>query len=127
MDPVVLYILARTDAKSMRESAGLTAAQVAHAANQMVATISEKFKPLLLEWENETKMGFGTTIVLETDGDTMYSRIEYALNNGFHAGIVHDPTFPLFDGDILHLVPFDTCAFLLCRKSHKIVDDLPRR
>ena len=55
MDPVVLYILARTDAKSMRESAGLTAAQVAHAANQMVATISEKFKPLLLEWENETK------------------------------------------------------------------------
>jgi len=31
---------------------------------------------------------------------------------GYVAGVVHDPTYPLVDGEVVHHIPLDTCAYI---------------
>jgi hypothetical protein len=72
-------------------------------------------------WKRQTRQGFGTTITLGVviqDGktaplgiDVIRSTIEAARNAGFPAEVIHDPTYPLVDGSVLHLIPLDTCAY----------------
>lgn len=127
MSDVIQYILMRSDLASLNP--GKAAAQACHAANQCVAEIDprdEKKTDLLREWEAETGKGFGTTIVLAVDERKLRSRIAYAQHLGLHAGILHDPTYPLVDGASVHLIPLDTCGFIFARKgdAFPVVGDL---
>lgn len=135
-DPVILYVLMRNDLKSM--TAGRAAAHAAHAANQMVyhlreigdAAFDDTYERMLQEWEEQAD-GFGTTIVLAADIDCIRETVKAAMGcakaDPIAAGIVHDPTYPLRDGEITHLIALDTCGFVFARRSvaKPFVGDLP--
>jgi hypothetical protein len=35
------------------------------------------------------------------------------------AGVVHDPTYPIVDGDVVHHIPLDTCAYVFVPNKEK--------
>jgi peptidyl-tRNA hydrolase len=104
-----LYILMRTDLASMNP--GKAVAQGAHAANQFTDSVGvdeEQFKL----WVGETNSGFGTTITLGVTGAQLAHKVNLASLLGFPAGVTHDPTYPLRDGAVTHLIPLDTCGYV---------------
>ena len=136
----VLYILMRTDLTSM--NAGKAMAQASHASNAFVygelqrwmahpvKTGWEKFKMFFglkvfvdddfLKWVNETKQGFGTVLVLAVNESQMRFTTTAAQKYGLMADFVHDPTYPLRDGDTTHFLPLDTCAYVFADKNDPI-------
>ena len=109
MNPV-LFILMRTDMDSM--NAGKAMAQSAHAANQFVFSQQLENPDLLYkEWLRQG-YGFGTTIVLGVKEEEMKNTIKLLSSFGSTCGIVRDLTYPVRDGEITHLVPIDTCAYV---------------
>lgn len=117
-----LYILMRNDLASL--NAGKAVAQGSHAANQMVSELrkqtdrqvffkSDSISAALGVWEEEAN-GFGTCIVLSVNEKQMRDSVAKALNDALpsHAGICHDPTYPLLDGATCHHIPVDTCAYV---------------
>lgn len=109
----------RTDMISMNP--GKAVAQGAHAANQCIFEAELKtgdpIQNLVVEWENQTKKGFGTTITLGVSEKEMRAAVMVAQAMGIHSNITHDPTYPLIDGEIVHLLPLDTCAYVFGRKE----------
>ncbi|CAM6053368.1 unnamed protein product [Sphagnum tenellum] len=137
LSPVYLYILMRTDLASLNP--GKAAAQASHCSNQMKYEAEAYIRSfagttghnpdlafMLKEWEQETGKGFGTCIVLGVKEAQMREVVAIAEEMGLHAGITHDPTYPLLDGETLHLIPLDTCAYIFARKSDAalVVGDL---
>lgn len=128
-DMPVLFILMRTDLASMNP--GKAIIQGSHAANMAVYEAGgTKF---LKEWEEQAG-GYGTGVSF--DGGS-YDRINEVLlkieaqkflhpqlNDVFY-GWLHDPTYPLRDGDVTHFIPLDTCAYVFCRAgswAHDLLD-----
>ena len=123
MDDIVLYILLRNDLVSLTGTPneriiGKACAQVSHASNKFVFDIqksdNEELKRKLNIWEDDR--GFGTCVVLQANAEEMYNIVE-ELNRYGCAGIVNDPTYPLKDGKVTHLIPLDTCAYVFGSKS----------
>lgn len=117
-DPLIAYVLMRTD---VPDYFGPKAqAQSNHAGTKMIfdALSSGNMELLaeLTEWEQEAG-GFGTCIVLHATAQQMRQAVSLAELLGVHAGIVHDPTFPVRDGDRYTTLPIDTCAYVFGRKS----------
>lgn len=115
-----LYILMRTDLASMNP--GKAVAQGSHAANAFIHEASimpenSNLSSLIREWSRQTHQGFGTCITLGVNAEQMYEVTVAAQAEGFHANIVHDPTYPLRDGDFVHLIPLDTCAYVFGDKD----------
>jgi peptidyl-tRNA hydrolase len=123
-----LYILMRNDLASMNP--GKAVAQGSHAANQMIyeATIATDpmavalngpaangLADLVQEWSTAAR-GFGTCIVLGVNEAEMRATVEAAKAAGIHAGITHDPSYPVRDGDSFYTVPLDTCGYVFARK-----------
>jgi peptidyl-tRNA hydrolase len=114
-----LYILMRTDLASMNP--GKAVAQGAHAANQFQTRAQSKTpatitRLLYEDWAGSAD-GFGTTITLGVNEKQMRSAVDYANRCGFMSGVVHDPTYPLVDGECLHLLPLDTCGWVFGEKT----------
>jgi len=131
-----LYILMRTDLASM--NAGKAVAQGAHAANQFQTAMQRHFDEcketghdskgiqVYQDWlaQGCGTAGFGTTITLEVTGAELETTVKAAIQSGdFLAGITHDPTYPLRDGQVTHLIPLDTCGFVFGYK-HQLVEML---
>ena len=115
----VLYILMRNDMASMNP--GKAMAQASHASNSfqhhMNVVLKDENDGLAAEkffndWANTTNQGFGTVLTLAVDEDTMRERVAMASEMGFYAKVVHDPTYPLVDGQTVHFIPVDTCAWI---------------
>jgi len=129
----ILYILMRSDLDSLNPGKGM--AQACHAANMAVATGDLKGSKLVEEWESQTNDKFGTTITL--DGGS-WSNIQSILaeidaknwikhGGDFFYGNVLDPTYPVRDGAVTHLLPLHTCAWVFARvgdAAHKILQTL---
>ena len=124
-DPIMAYVLMRTDVPGYLS--GKAMAQSNHAGTMMVfkaynilsepdAVGVHPIRDLMLEWEKEGG-GFGTCIVLKVTGPEMRQAVSLAKLMGIHAGIVHDPSYPVFDGEKVQTIPLDTCAFVFGRKS----------
>ena len=118
MNPV-LFLLMRTDLDSMNP--GKACAQAAHAANALehhylnLLEHTEANDDLVIaydKWQKQTPQGFGTTIVLGGEMDNIRVDIDHLADTGFLAGVVHDPTYPLVDGSVTHLIALDTCAYV---------------
>ena len=112
-----LYILMRNDMESM--NAGKAMAQASHASNAfekyasaLEKTATKEWKAPLHQWRNETPQGFGTVLVLAVNEQQMRQAVETSQALGFVSGVVHDPTYPLRDGDTTHFLPVDTCAYV---------------
>jgi hypothetical protein len=116
----VLYIIARTDLASMNR--GMFAAHAAHAARHVdgvmqnaeqgsaTAAIAEG---AYARWCAETPQRFGTVLTLDGGGlEAVRGVVAQAHSRGFAAAMTHDPEYPVFDGDYVHLVPTDTCGWV---------------
>lgn len=105
----------RNDLDSLNSGKGM--AQAAHAANCFVEDIgklsvaSDEYASYR-EWKTQTTQGFGTTIVLESPLIDIEMAVAYHKNLGYVADIVLDPTYPIKDGQITHLVPLITCGYI---------------
>jgi len=117
-DTLVLYILMRTDLDSLNP--GKAMAQANHAFGALKNCIRSKIlrQKDYLAWQETTPQDFGTVIVLGgNEGE-----IQVALDNIHRfklpvvAGWVHDPTYPIRDGEVTHLIPLNTCAFVFGTK-----------
>jgi len=99
-------------------------AQAAHAANAFIYDVDEKMRKaettiwseqatFVREWQRTTRQGFGTTITLDVGSDkTLNEHIEEAQELSLFSGVVHDPTYPVRDGNVTHLIPVDTCGYI---------------
>jgi len=116
-----LYVFARSDLASL--TPGKLAAQVAHAASQAANRAYFSGTDTLAfvaynEWEKSAD-GFGTTIVLNAYDLSDITYTEAVAGNllptnfdrcdALMSGIVHDPSYPVRDGEKTHLIPLDTC------------------
>jgi hypothetical protein len=129
-----LYILMRSDMESLNP--GKMVAQGAHAANQFAfnmnklkaayhhpvgdATLTETTGLLIdmfAQWETSTPDGFGVTICLDVNGTQLPLVVAAAQQMNLCAGVTHDPSYPLLDGKVLHLLPLDTCGYVFGDKS----------
>lgn len=120
----VLYILMRNDLASM--NSGKAIAQGSHAANAFVyhlqafaqvynAKPTDSGLPVLngfSSWENSTPQGFGTVLTLEGKMSSIYDTVDIFKKLGYIASVIHDPTYPLVDGEVVHHIPLDTCAYV---------------
>lgn len=117
-DEPVLYILMRSDMASLNP--GKACAQAAHAMSMLVENFSLGMKnsaELFREWVEQGRY-FGTTIVLSTDDVVpLHSYVGMAMTLKLATGVVHDPTYPIKDGDCTHHIPVDTCAYIFGRRS----------
>lgn len=109
-----LYILMRNDMESLTPGKGM--AQASHAANQFETAMKKDVMDLNIHqgyeyWKTEAN-GFGTAIVLSVDYNELLLNIDYAKSRFFLADFVHDPTYPVEDGKVTHLVPIDTCGYI---------------
>ena len=109
----ILYILMRTDLDSMNP--GKAMAQASHASNQFVATLPKDAHDIYNEWLQCN--GFGTVLVLGVTEVQMRTSVAVANALDLVSDVVHDPTYPLRDGDSTHLIPLDTCAFVFGNKE----------
>lgn len=128
----VLYILARNDIASMNP--GKLAAQVAHAAthfeqllpklltNSKDQEYNNRLSALVAAWRGDRY--FGTTIVLEETDTKSFE----AFPRDAHwtvtseddivvCGTVTDPTYPLRDGSVTHLISLETCHYIFFDKD----------
>jgi peptidyl-tRNA hydrolase len=119
-DYPVQYILMRSDLDSMNP--GKAMAQAAHASTVMTRafenTPSMPQYDDYVEWVKATKQGFGTCIVLDGKNDAVLDYVtREAIRTGIYAQIIHDPTYPVSDGGVCHLIPVNTCVVLFGMKS----------
>jgi len=119
-----LYILMRNDMESM--NAGKAMAQASHASNAFVKHANEALPDFNLgqlfpQWKLETEQGFGTVLVLAVNEKQMRQAVETSEVMGLVSGVVHDPTYPLRDGDTTHFLPVDTCAYVFADRANPMV------
>ena len=118
----VLYILMRTDLDSMNP--GKAMAQASHAGSTFVHNAEPGYnvdEELFNAWQKETQQGFGTVLVLGVTEVQMRTAIAVAESFGvdkFPCEIIHDPTYPLQDGDTTHFIPVDTCGYIFGDKEN---------
>ena len=126
----VLYILMRTDLDSMNP--GKAMAQASHASNAFVNydininTINGTEDNVFMreDWKNQTEQGFGTVLVLGVTESQMRTAVTVATVSNFVSGIVHDPTYPLRDGDTTHFIPLDTCGYVFGDKDDLLLQSI---
>lgn len=78
-----------------------------------------------MDWKKPTKENggqfFGTTLVLAVNELQMNTAAAVAISMGYVAGVVHDSTYPLRDGDCCHFLPLDTCAYIFGDKNDPLL------
>lgn len=118
--PYTFYILMRTDLRSMNAGKAMAQASHAYGALKKRARSHLGMQKLFLGWMDQTDQEFGNTIVLgATEGEIkrVLDRASRFFGKTTLSGWVHDPTYPLRDGAITHLIPLNTCAFLFATRE----------
>ena len=112
----------RTDLDSMNP--GKAMAQASHAGSTFVHNAEPGYnvdEELFNAWQKETPQGFGTVLVLGVTEVQMRTAVAVAESFGvdkFPCEIIHDPTYPLQDGDTTHFIPVDTCGYIFGDKEN---------
>jgi hypothetical protein len=115
-DSVALYILMRTDMASLNP--GKAVAQGTHATNLFerdIRVLRKDFPnaPNVLAYDAWTAdRGFGTAITLSVNGTQLETLTAQAVEMGCISGLCTDPTYPLRDGDVVHLLNINTCSYI---------------
>ena len=84
-------------------------------------TVGLEIERLANIWQNDTSQGFGTVLVLGVNETQMRTAVDIAEKLDYVAGVVHDPTYPLMDGDFCHFLPLDTCAYIFGDKNDPVL------
>lgn len=122
MDDIRLYILMRTDMASLNPGKAMAQANHAYGAFKKMLRTYPARNPIDLytEWQKQTDQDFGTTITLggsEREIEDVVTFAQNFLSPNVTAGWVRDPSYPLKDGDTLHLIDVRTCAFVFGKKE----------
>jgi hypothetical protein len=128
-NPFLFYVLMRTDLESLNAGKAMAQANHAYGAAKKRIRSNIALQAKYLEWMATTPQEFGTTLVLgATEGEIkrVLDRASRFFGRSSISGWVHDPTYPLRDGAVTHLIPLNTCAFLFCNKEdgHELVSHL---
>lgn len=115
----VLYILMRTDLDSMNP--GKAMAQASHASNAFISRYGHEPEPK--DW-SDTSQGFGTVLVLGVTHMQMQTAVHIAKLSNIMSDVVHDPTYPLRDGETTHFIPLDTCAYVFGDKDDPLLQSI---
>ena len=70
---------------------------------------------------------FGTVLVLGVNEAQMRTAVDVVFNCGvdkFPCDIIHDPTYPLQDGDTTHFIPVDTCGYIFGDKDNVLLQSI---
>ncbi len=124
----VLYILMRNDLDSLNP--GKAMAQASHASNAFVHSVEPAYnvdEVLFRTWEESTPQGFGTVLVLSVTEEQMETAVKVAESFGvdkFPCGIVHDPTYPILDGEVCHYIPLNTCGYIFGDKDDVLLQSI---
>lgn len=110
-DPVILYLLMRTDLQSMNP--GKACAQAHHAAAMMLGSAEDE---VVQEWRMQAGL-FGTVLTFGVDEKALYISVRTAHTLNLRAGLVLDPSYPVRDGQFTHKLALMTCGYVLARKS----------
>lgn len=118
----ILYILVRNDMESMNP--GKAIAQGSHATSrfhrrmEVDAAGTEQFAAYN-EWCAESSSGdFGTVLTLAvSSGEQLVNAVTFAKQFGLVAGVAHDDTYPLRDGEMTHYIPVDTAGYIFGEKD----------
>ena len=114
----VLYLFMRNDMASL--NAGKACAQAHHAACRLFHSFWDRDD--VGKWQNQTRYGFGTVLVFAANIDTIRSICDTAESTyGLAAGILHDPSYPVRDGQVTHLIPLVTCGYVLAPKDYAYI------
>lgn len=116
MENLVLYILMRTDLDSMNPGKGMAQASHAYGALKKAMRVNLPMQQHFLSWMSQTDQEFGTTLVLGgSEGEINFALAQckrWLVRKEVVSGWVHDPTYPIRDGKVTHLMPMNTCAFI---------------
>lgn len=118
-DSPVLYLLMRTDMKSMNP--GKAMAQAHHAGTDFMmngrVTGTEEGDALLEEWMGPGTFGYVYVLsAVEKDLKGIEACISGNEIDKYY-GQVCDRTYPIRDGEVTHYLPTITCAWLFGRKK----------
>lgn len=118
-DTLVLYILMRTDLDSLNPGKAMAQANHAFGALRAVIRSGHARQQDYFTWQETTPQDFGTVIVLGGDVGGIQEALYYISRHKMSvvAGWVHDPTYPVQDGEVTHLIPLNTCAFVFGTKA----------
>ena len=114
------YVIFRGDMKSLTPLKAC--AQAVHASDLLNLHMKDYPTGLLTKYyyENSSELGFQTTICMEAPNWEMISNFMFRLNSIEEHLIsltVHDPTYPVPDGGITHLIPLHTCLIVYGQES----------
>lgn len=117
---LICYVIMRTDLDSLNPGKAMAQAHHAYGALKVhVRQQSNNWSKSYIQWQDQTKQDFGTVIVLSgslIEIDIALQDIEN-LNLPLLAGWVLDPTYPVRDGQVTHLIPLYTCAYVFGERS----------
>lgn len=113
-DPYVCYVLMRTDLPDYLS--GKSMAQTHHAATHFLYHNSTARG--LEEWMAQG-FGFGTTIVLGVTHRELRELVMtgHGEDDRIVFGVVHDPSYPVRDGDLINHMAVNTCGYVFGRRS----------
>lgn len=125
-----LMILMRKDLASM--TGGRAAAQASHATSRFTCIAEASISPGsdavpaepipgYSDWKLSTNQNFGTAIVIGVTGYELEYYNEFATREGYEAEVIIDPTYPLKDGDVYHLISIPTCGYIFVNKDTNIL------
>jgi len=118
-DTLVLYIIMRTDLESLNP--GKAMAQANHAFGALKQRIRTNIprQQDYIRWQETTAQDFGTVIVLGGNEGGIQAALDdiHKFRMPMVAGWVHDPTYPIRDGEVTHLIPLNTCAYVFGTKA----------
>jgi len=117
----VLYILMRNDLASMNAGKGMAQASHAASAFAMCMTGDLEQSSMYRIWSTETRQNFGTVLVLSVNETEMRTAVTVGNKLGYICDVIHDPSYPLRDGEICHFLPIDTCAYVFGDKNDPLL------
>ena len=115
---IVLYILMRTDLDSMNPGKAMAQSNHAYGAMKKVVRSNLPMQEKYREWIDSTEQEFGTTLVLGgSEAKIENAMVKASYQPDVIAEWIHDPSYPIIDGAVVHHLPLNTCAFVFGDKE----------
>ena len=116
-----LYVIMRTDVASLG-TPGKSGPQFCHAQSEATAFhagngATDAQRAAYAAWQAQSSFSFGSTIAKGAGLPQILNTLDTLKAMGVPCGLVVDETYPLPDGDVVHLLEMPTCAWCFGDKT----------